>query len=99
MEQPSGEPLKIELANLGRDYYLLQFLVNKESDKLKREMNISLQAGDLVGELYDEILKQYNDPNDDKVLSSLNELWYVWYFVYMPRMQVYLVDMLCFMTI
>jgi type I restriction-modification system DNA methylase subunit len=74
MEQPSGEPLKIELANLGRDYYLLQFLVNKESDKLKREMNISLQAGDLVGELYDEILKQYNDPNDDKVLSSLNEL-------------------------
>ncbi len=74
MEQPSGEPLKIELANLGRDYYLLQFLVNKENSDLNREMEISLQAGDLVGELYDEILKQYNNPDDDEVLKSLNEL-------------------------
>lgn len=74
MEQPSGEPLKIELANLGRDYYLLQFLVNKENTDLNREMEISLQAGDLVGELYDEILKQYNNPDDDEVLKSLNEL-------------------------
>lgn len=74
MEQPSGEPLKIELANLGRDYYLLQFLVNKENSELNREMEISLQAGDLVGELYDEILKQYNNPADDEVLKSLNEL-------------------------
>ena len=74
MEQPSGEPLKIELANLGRDYYLLQFLVNKENSELNREMGISLQAGDLVGELYDEILKQYNNPDDDEVLKSLNEL-------------------------
>lgn len=74
MEQPSGEPLKIELANLGRDYYLLQFLVNKENSELNREMEISLQAGDLVGELYDEILKQYNNPDDDEVLKSLNEL-------------------------
>lgn len=74
MEQPSGEPLKIELANLGRDCYLLQFLVNKENSELNREMEISLQAGDLVGELYDEILKQYNNPDDDEVLSSLNEL-------------------------
>lgn len=74
MEQPSGEPLKIELANLGRDYYLLQFLVNKENSELNREMEISLQAGDLIGELYDEILKQYNNPADDEVLKSLNEL-------------------------
>ena len=74
MEQPSGEPLKIELANLGRDCYLLQFLVNKENSELNREMEISLQAGDLVGELYDEILKQYNNPDDDEVLKSLNEL-------------------------
>ena len=74
MEQPSGEPLKIELANLGRDCYLLQFLVNKENSELNREMEISLQAGDLIGELYDEILKQYNNPDDDEVLKSLNEL-------------------------
>lgn len=74
MEQPSGEPLKIKLSNLGNDYYLLQFLVNRENDKLNREMEISLQAGDLVGELYDEILKQYNNPDDDEVLKSLNEL-------------------------
>ena len=37
-------------------------------------MQISLQAGDLVGKLYDALLKQYNSPASDAELKSLNML-------------------------
>ena len=49
MEQPHSEPLKIQLADLEKEYYLLSFLVNVKSDHAKREMELSLQAGELVG--------------------------------------------------
>jgi hypothetical protein len=37
-------------------------------------MEISLQAGELVGVLYDEILKQYKNPDSEETLKSLNML-------------------------
>ena len=37
-------------------------------------MEISIQAGDIVGVLYDEILKQYKDPANEHSLKSLNML-------------------------
>lgn len=74
MEQPSGEPEIVKLADLGTEYYRLQFLVDTADDNIKKEMEISLQAGELVGVLYDEILKQYNDPEDENNLKSLNML-------------------------
>ena len=37
-------------------------------------MRISLQAGELVGVLYDAFLKQYRNPNDPETLKSLNKL-------------------------
>lgn len=37
-------------------------------------MEISLKAGDLVGKLYDAILKQYKNPDDPETLKSLNKL-------------------------
>ena len=37
---------------------MLDFLVNKEVRKVTDEMKISLQAGELVGQLYDAFLKQ-----------------------------------------
>jgi len=37
-------------------------------------MEISLQAGELVGKLYDALLKQYNTPASDAELKSLNML-------------------------
>lgn len=74
MEQPSGEPEIVMLADLGTEYYRLQFLVDTEDDNIKKEMEISLQAGELVGVLYDEILKQYKNPEDEDTLKSLNML-------------------------
>ena len=74
MENPSGEPEIILLENLGTEYYRLQFLVDIEDDNIKKEMEISLQAGELVGVLYDEIHKQYKNPDDEESLKSLNML-------------------------
>ena len=74
MEKPNGEPEQILLKDLPKEFYRLQFLVDTGSEHLKKEMEISLKAGDLVGKLYDAILKQYKDPDDPETLKSLNKL-------------------------
>lgn len=74
MNKPNGEPEQIFLKDLSKEFYRLQFLVDTGSEHLKKEMEISLKAGDLVGKLYDAILKQYKNPNDPETLKSLNKL-------------------------
>ena len=74
MENPKGEPESILLNELPKEYYRLQFLVKEKSELLHREERISIQAGELVGKLYDAILKQYKNPEDKKSLHSLNIL-------------------------
>lgn len=74
MEHPNGEPEEVLLENLGTDYYRLQFLVDSGSVHLKKEMEVSIQAGNIVGQLYDEILKQYIHPESEETLKSLNVL-------------------------
>jgi len=73
MEKPNGEPESILLKNLPKEYYRLQFIVNAENDNIKKEMEISIKAGEIVGILYDALLKQYNE-KDEEELKSLNEL-------------------------
>lgn len=74
MEKPNGEPEKILLSDLEKEYYRLQFLVDTSNENLKKEMEISLKAGELVGKLYDAILKQYKNPDSEETLKSLNML-------------------------
>ena len=74
MEKPNGEPEQIFLKDLPKEYYRLQFLVETGNENLKKEMEISLKAGELVGKLYDSILKQYKNPDDSETLKSLNKL-------------------------
>ena len=74
MEKPNGEPEQIFLKDLAKDYYRLQFLVETGSEMLKKEMEISLKAGELVGKLYDAILQQYKEPDSPDTLKSLNML-------------------------
>ena len=68
------DPVKITLTDLPAKYHMLDFLVNKEVKKVTDEMKISLQAGELVGQLYDAFLKQYKDPENEETLKSLNKL-------------------------
>ncbi|MBQ6884248.1 MAG: class I SAM-dependent DNA methyltransferase [Clostridia bacterium] len=74
MEKPNGEPEQILLKDLPKEYYRLQFLVDTGDENIRREEQISVDAGKRVGELYDAILKQYINPESDETLKSLNKL-------------------------
>ncbi len=73
MEQPNGEPAQILLENLGKEYYRLKFLVDSKSEHLSKEMVVSMQAGEIVGKIYEALLKQYDD-NSPEALRWLNIL-------------------------
>lgn len=74
MENPNGEPEEIFLKDLEKEFYRLQFIVDKENENLKKEMEVSIQAGELVGKIYDEILPLYKNPENVESLKSLNML-------------------------
>ena len=73
MEQPNGEPEEILLENLGKEYYRLMFLVDAKNEHLSKEMQVSIQAGEIVGRIYEALLKQYDD-NSPEALRWLNIL-------------------------
>lgn len=73
MERPHSEPEQIFLKDLGREYYRLSFLVDARSEHLSKEMQVSMQAGEIVGKIYDALLEQYND-NSPEALRWLNIL-------------------------
>ena len=73
MEQPNGEPAQILLENLGKEYYRLMFLVDSKNEHLSKEMEVSIQAGEIVGRIYEALLKQYDD-NSPEALRWLNIL-------------------------
>ena len=76
MERPHGEPEIIQLENLEREYYRLEFLVDAGNEHLKREMEVSIAAGEIVGLLYDAFYNQFTPPRRNNVdtLKSLNKL-------------------------
>jgi hypothetical protein len=59
MERPGGEPEEILLENLPMEYYRLSFLTDSGNEKIKREMEVSIAAGAIVGLLYDAFAKKY----------------------------------------
>ena len=73
MEQPNGEPEQILLENLAKEYYRLMFLVDAKNEHLSKEMQVSMQAGEIVGKIYEALLKQYDD-NSPEALRWLNIL-------------------------
>ncbi|MBQ1837190.1 MAG: hypothetical protein II131_01385, partial [Neisseriaceae bacterium] len=74
LEKPGSEPEQIFLKDLEKEHYRLQFLADARHDYLRREEELSLQAGVLVGKLYDALIKQYINPKDEQSLRSLNIL-------------------------
>ena len=73
MNNLHAEPEIIKLENLEKEFYRLQFLVDTKNENIRREEEISLQAGILVGKLYDALIKEYINP-DESSLRSLNIL-------------------------
>lgn len=74
MERPNDAPEVIQLADLEKEYHRLSFLVDDTNVHLKKELEVSIQAGEIVGVLYDKILAQYKDPSNPESQKALNKL-------------------------
>lgn len=74
MEKPYGDPEIIYLKDLPTEYYRLQFLVDSGNKHIQKEMEVSIEAGEIVGKLYDALIKQYRDAKNEQSLRSLNML-------------------------
>ena len=73
MNHPNSEPEEILLKDLGREYNRLKFLVDAKSEHIRKEERVSMQAGEIVGKIYDVLLRQYNDDSPE-ALRWLNIL-------------------------
>lgn len=74
MENNPDEPTIINLLDLEKDYFLLEFLVLDIDSILQKEKELSVQAGELISDLYDSLLKEYINPQDLNSVRSLNIL-------------------------
>ena len=76
MNNPHAEPEIVKIANLEKEYYRLSFLAEQENIHIKKELEVSKKAGDIIGEIYDAILSQYKDAQNPShsTLKSLNML-------------------------
>lgn len=74
MNQPNSDPEIVKLSDLEKEYTRLEFLVDSGNENLKKEMEVSIKAGEIVGVLYDALYKQYKDPKNENSQKSLNAL-------------------------
>lgn len=75
-ENPLEEPVHLELQDLPKNLKVLDILVSKDNLHIAKEQELSIKAGNIVGELYSELHKQYETANlDDHVIAdNLNKL-------------------------
>ena len=77
MERPNDAPQLIELSDLGKEYYRLQFMVDVKDSHITKEMEISKSAGELVGRLYKALYPLYTQApqlTEEKATEYLNKL-------------------------
>ena len=65
---------EIKLEELPSEFQRMGFLSSSKDTHIKRELELSLKAGELVGKIHDRFLEQYNDPMAKKTQNSLNIL-------------------------
>ena len=74
MEHPNDAPEVIFLKDLEKEFHRLSFLVDDTNVHLKKELEVSIQAGQIVGVLYEKFLAQYIHPENPDSQKSLNKL-------------------------
>ena len=74
LEKPKEDPTEILLKNFAKDYCLFEFLVKFKNEQIIREEEISIKAGEIVGKIYDALLKEYGDNPTPQDYKSLNKL-------------------------
>jgi len=74
VHKDSTPTYSFSLSDFDKEFTSLDFLISQRDVNLVKEEKVSKEAGDLVGKLYDALLKQYNNPKDKDTLKSLNVL-------------------------
>ena len=74
MNRPNDAPEIVLLSDLEKEYPRLRFLTDTGDEHIKKEMEVSIQAGDIVGLIYDAFHKQYAEPDSEETLKNLNKL-------------------------
>lgn len=76
MDKLHSEPSRIELENLHKDFYMLNILVDNEDENIKREFDLSIDAGIIVGKIYKALSKEYlkKESDESKFAKSINAL-------------------------
>ncbi len=74
MEKPHDNPVEVNLSELPEQYSLFKFMIDNTEHDIHKETALSVQAGELVHKIYDELLKQYIHPDDAQTLKSANML-------------------------
>ena len=74
MAHPNDAPEVIFLKDLEKEFHRLSFLVDDTNVHLKKELEVSIQAGEIVGVLYEKFLAQYLHPENPDSQKSLNKL-------------------------
>lgn len=74
MNRPYDEPVVILLKDLPNEYSKLSFITDAQRLHIQHEKQVSLDAGKIVGRLYDALAKQYVNPDDEHSKHSLNVL-------------------------
>jgi len=69
-----GKQFEFKLEDLVEHPEYLSCIVDPNNSRLRKEKEVSEQAGELVGKLYDMLLKQYDDPESAETQHSLNVL-------------------------
>ena len=73
-ENPESDYIEFTLAELPDQLYLLDFLIDPQRARIKREEEVSITAGTLIGRLYSLLRQQYIDPDSPESQHSLNVL-------------------------
>lgn len=69
-----SEPEKILLSEVAEKFHAFDFLIDANKTKVRIELELSLQAGEIVAKLYDALREQYLNPKSAESLQSLNKL-------------------------
>ena len=69
-----GKQFEFHLADLVDHPEYLSCIVDPNNSRLRKEQEVSEQAGRLIGELYDMLRLQYHNPDSEEAQHSLNVL-------------------------
>ena len=73
-QRPADNYVSFRLAELPEQLHLLDFLIDPQRARQQREERVSLDAGALIGKVYDLLAAQYVDPEAPESRHALNVL-------------------------